>query len=186
METITRRAAMSAALLTGGAMLAGCQTTKSTNTSSAGDMSPQDLEFVTNAYNIIEFDRQECTIAQAQAKTPEVRAIAVDFLQQANDFDAQLTPIAAAAGIKPPTILRTDLKVRAARLRLGQGLEFDRAFIDDQIVSHQDALNMQQSMMETPGSNPRLRELSTKGTAILSRNLARLHAAQKMMIMMPG
>lgn len=183
MATITRRAAMTAALLTTGAALAGCQTTKSTST---GDMSSDDLEFVTNAFNIIEFDKQECTIAQAQAQTPQVRMIASDFLAQAIDFDAQLRPIAASAGITPPTVLRTDLKVRAARLRLGQGIEFDKTFIDDQIVSHQDAINMQEAMMNTPGSNPKLRELSSKGSVILAKNLVRLHAAQKMMIMMPS
>jgi predicted outer membrane protein len=185
METITRRAAMGAVLLAGGAALAGCQTSKST-ASSTGDMSSDDLEFVTNAFNIIEFDRQECTIASTQAQLPQVKALAADFLKEANDFDAQLRPIAAAAGIKPPTILRTDLRVRAARLRLGQGLDFDRSFIDDQIVSHQDALNMQQSMMNTPGGNAQLRELSTKGNVILSKNLQRLRDVQKQLIMMPS
>jgi predicted outer membrane protein len=185
MQTITRRAALSAALLTAGAALAGCETTKST-ASASGDMSPDDLEFVTNAFNIIEFDRQECTIAQAQATTPQVRSLAVDFLKEANDFDAQLRPIAAASGITPPNILRTDLKVRAARLRLGQGLEFDKSFIEDQIVSHQDAINMQQTMMDTPGGNAKLRELSRKGNVILARNLARLREVQKTLIMMPS
>lgn len=183
MQTITRRAALVATLTAAGAALVACETTKATST---GDMTPADVDFVTNAYNIIEFDRQECTIAQTQARTPEVRELAGQLLMQANEFDAQLRPIAASAGITPPSVLRTDLRTRSARLRLGQGLEFDKAFVEDQIVSHQDALNMQQSMMESTGANPKIRELSSKGTAILTRNLARLRELQRKMIMMPG
>ncbi len=184
MATFTRRTALTTTLLAASAALAGCQTAHSTSPS--GDMSPDDLDFVTNAFNIIEFDRQECTIAQTQARTPEVRAIAVQLLQQANDFDARLRPIAASAGIKPPTVLRTDLRVRAARLRLGQGLDFDRVFIDDQIVSHQDALNLQGMVTGTTGSNPQLQALSRQGTDIISANLAKLHDLQARMRTMRG
>jgi len=184
MATFTRRAALTAAALATGAALAGCQTARPT--SSSGDMNPDDLDFVTNAFNIIEFDRQECTIAQTQARTPEIRALAAQLLQQANDFDARLRPIAASAGIKPPTVLRTDLRVRAGRLRLGQGLDFDRAFIDDQIVSHQDALNLQEAMTSTSGSNPQLQALSRQGTDIIRTNLAKLHELQGKMRTMRG
>jgi len=184
MTTFTRRAALTTLVLTAGAALAGCQTAHST--SSSGDMNPDDLEFVTNAFNIIEFDRQECTVAQTQAKTPEVRALAAQLLQQANDFDARLRPIAASAGIKSPTVLRTDLRVRAGRLRLGQGLDFDRAFIDDQIVSHQDALNLQEMVTSTSGSNPQLQALSSQGTDTIRTNLAKLHDLQARMRTMRG
>ncbi len=177
MKNITRRAAL---LVVAGAPLAACGTTQSTST---GDMSPDDLDFVTNAFNIIQFDRDECTIAQTQAKAAEVRAIAAELLKQANDFDAQLRPIAAAAGISPPTVLRTGLKIRAGRLRLGQGSDFDRSFIEDQIYSHEDALNMQQMLMDLPGGNPQLKALSRQGTALVQTNLAKLHALQRQLML---
>jgi len=176
MATFTRRAALTTAVLAAGTALAGCQSARPT--SSSGDMSPDDLDFVANAYNIIEFDRQECVIAQTQARTPEVRALAAQLLQQANDFDERLRPIAASAGIKPPAVLRTDLRVRAGRLRLGQGLDFDRAFIDDQIVSHQDALNLQEMVVSSPGTNPQLQALSRQGTETIRTNLAKLQELQ--------
>ena len=176
METFSRRAALT--LLTG-AVLAGCDTTHSTSKS---DMSPADLDFVTNAFNIIEFDRQECALARTQARSPEVRALAAQFLEQANAFNDRLQPIAVANGIKPPTVLRTDLRVRLARLRLNQGLDFDRSFVEDQIASHQDALNLQEMMMDTPGSNPQIQDLSHKGTAILRTNLATLRELQRKMM----
>ncbi len=183
MTQMTRRAALMLAPLAAGAALAGCQATKATATSSAGDMSPSDLDFVTNAFNIIEFDRQECTLAQTQARTPDIRALATKLLNEANDFDAALLPIAAEAGIKPPTVLRTDLRIRAGRLRLGQGLDFDRAFLDDQISSHQDTLNLQEMMMQTPGANPKLSALSQKGNQIVRANLDLLRAQQRKMML---
>ena len=140
MMDIARRAALA---LAAGALLAGCESTHSTST---GDMNANDLDFVTNAFNIIAFDREECTLAQSQARSPEVRALAAQFLKEANDFDARLSPIATSAGVKPPTVLRNDLRIRAGHLRLNQGYDFDRAFVEDQIVSHQDAINLQEMM----------------------------------------
>ena len=182
MTTMTRRAALLMSPLAAAA-LAGCQTTQASSTSSAGDMSPTDLDFVTNAFNIIEFDRQECTLAQTQARSPEVRAIAAKLLSDANTFDMQLRPIAADAGIKPPTILRTDLRVRAARLRLSQGTDFDRSFVEDQIVSHQDSLNMQDMMMHTPGTNAKLAALSQQGYALIRQNLEKLQDLQRTLML---
>lgn len=178
MTKIARRAALTLAAT---ALLAGCGSSHST---SKTNMSEADLDFVTNAFNIIEFDRQECSLAESQAKTADVRMLAAQLLEQANAFDARLQPIAATAGIRPPTVLRTDLRIRAAHLRLNQGLNFDRAFVEDQIVSHQDAINLQEAMMETPGGDPQLQALSHDGTAILRTNLVKLHELQKKMMMM--
>lgn len=183
MPNMTRRAALGLLPLGAVVALAGCQTSTASVTSSSGDMSATDLDFVTNAYNIIEFDRQECTIAQTASKNPAVRAIAAKLLQDANTFDSQLTPIAASAGIKAPTILRTDLRIRAARLRLGQGPDFDRAFIDDQIVSHQDTLNLQSMMMDAPGGNAKLADLSRRGYDLVKANLAELQKLQRSMML---
>lgn len=179
MATITRRAGIILAATT---VLTGCETTRATST---GDMSPADLEFVTGAFNIIEFDRQECTLAQTQATMPEVRDLAAHLLQEANDFDAQLRPIAASAGVTPPTALSIDLRVRVGHLRLNQGLDFDRTFVEDQIASHQDALNEQEAMMATPSGNARLQALSREANSILRTNLIKLRAIQKKMLLMP-
>ena len=177
MTVTTRRAAL---LLPLGASiaLAGCQTTQASATSSGGDMSVADLEFVTNAFDIINFDREECGLAQTQAKSPEVKAIAGTLLAQANQFDAELRPVAQEAGVKPPTVLPTRLRIRAGRLRLGQGLDFDRAFLADQIASHQDSLTLQETVINAPSSNARLADLSRRGNALIRTNLARLQALQ--------
>ncbi len=165
------------------AALAGCQTSQATAISSSGDMSPADLEFVTSASSIIRFDRDECGLAQTQATSPLVRAIAAKLLADANGFDAELQPIAAQAGIRPATVLPSPLRIRAARLRLGQGAGFDQAFLADQIASHQDALNLQEDVVATPGRDPRLTELSKRGARLVQSNLQRLQALQQRLVL---
>ncbi len=172
MEHLTRRLAI---LIATGAALAGCDTTSS---HSPTDMSSADLDFVTAAFNIIEFDRQECTLAATQAKSPAVRALAAQFLQQANAFDMRLRSITEAANVQPPTVLRTDLRVRVAHLRLNQGLDFDRSFIEDQIASHTDALDMQDRMSHTQGAHPQLQALAKEGLELLRENLGKLRVLQ--------
>ena len=176
--TTTRRAAMLLPLLGAAAALAGCQTTQASASSPTGDMSGSDLEFVTNAFDIIAFDRDECTIAQTSAKSPEVRALAAKLLSEANQFDADLRPVAAESGIKPPTVLPSRLRIRAARLRLGQGPDFDRSFLADQIASHQDILNFQYVVLSSTTSNPKLAELSRRGDGLVRANLAQLQVLQ--------
>ena len=168
-------------LLAGSAALAGCQTSQATSTSSSGSMSRADLDFITNASNIIRFDRDECALAQTQARSPRVRELAAKLLAEANEFDARLQPIAASAGIKPPDVLPSTLRIRAARLRLGQGVDFDRAFLADQITSHQDALNLQETEASVTTSDPHLVELSRQGTELVRNNLAALQALQRQM-----
>jgi predicted outer membrane protein len=180
MATITRR---SGVILAATTILTGCGTTTATST---GDMSPDDLEFVTGAFNIIEFDRQECSLAQTQARLPEVKTLAAQLLQEANDFDARLRPLVAAAGIKPPSVLRPDLRIRVAHLRLNQGLDFDSTFVEDQIASHQDALNIQENLIATPNSNPRLQALSREAHTTMRANLTKLRALQRKILMMPS
>ena len=181
MTTSTRRAALMLPLLAASVALAGCQTTQASASSPSGDMGASDLEFVTNAFDIIAFDRDECGLAQTQARSPEVRAIAGKLLAEANQFDAELRPVAAESGIKPPTVLPSRLRIRAARLRLGQGVDFDRAFLADQIASHQDILNFQYVVLSTATSNPRLADLSRRGDALVRANLAQLQALQAQM-----
>jgi predicted outer membrane protein len=182
MTKLTRRAALIAVLPTV-AFLSGCQTTAST-VGQGGDMNDSDLDFVANASNIIGFDREECTTAQTQARSPEVRALAARLLADANAFDAKLQPLLQETGIRPPRSLRSDLRVRLLHMRLQSGLDFDRTFLEDQIATHEEIINRQRMMSETPGMNPRITQLASAGAEILNRNLAELRRLQQQMLTM--
>ena len=177
MEQVTRRTVL--ALATPAALLAlpGCQTIVAS--APGGDMNPADLDFVTEAYNLITFDREECSLAPTYAQSAAVKALAAHLLNDANAFAAKLDPIIKARGIRPPTELRTDLRVRLLHIRLNRGLDFDRSFIDDQIASHTEVLARRELLMDTPGQNPQIVALAKEGIEEVRENLAALRAIQR-------
>ena len=156
-------------------VLAACQGPVAQSTT--GSANPAEVNFVTNAFQIIEFDRREGALAQTQARNPRVKALAQQLTNEANDFAAQLTPVAADAGIKPPTVLRNDLRVRLAHMQLQQGLDFDRTYLNDQIASHEEEVMMQDSM-SSANVRPAFADLIQKGQAIIRRNLDTLRSLQ--------
>lgn len=113
--------------------LAACETPTAQTTANS-PASPAEVSFVTNAYQIIKFDREEGDLAKTEAQDPRVKALAQDLVTEANQFAAQLDPVAASAGITPPNVLRNDLRVRLGHMRLQHGLDFDRSYLNDQIA----------------------------------------------------
>lgn len=147
------------------------------------NVSQTDLNFVTNAYNVVEFDRLAAAQAQTRAADPRVRALAADLLREANAFRDQVKPIADSMGIQPPDTVtfaqRPDLQVRVSDLIRTGGPSYDRGFLDDEIATHREALRRQQDMAGGASGDPRLRALSGQGTEILRTNLAKLEALRR-------
>jgi predicted outer membrane protein len=157
--------------------LSGCGTTSAS--APGGDMNPADLDFVTEAYNLITFDREEGSLAPDYAESAAVKALAAHIVNDANAFAAKNIPVMKALGIKPPTELRTDLRVRLYHIRLNRGLDFDRSFVDDQIASHTEVLARRELMMATPGQNPQVVAVAKEGLEKVRQNLAALRAIQR-------
>ena len=161
MITISRLWAAAALLL-----LAACNNQNAKPIS--GTANPAEVRFTTDAYQIIEFDRQEGALAKTQARSPAVKAISDQLTSQANEFAARLAP----------SILREDLRVRLAHMRLQQGLDFDRTYVGDQIASHEELLRMQGGMNEGAVS-PQFATLMRQGTDLVRENLDKLRALQR-------
>ncbi len=173
MNTMPRLSAAAALLL-----LAACQSQNAQSTSSSAN--PAEVRFTTDAYQIIEFDRQEGALAKTQAQTPAVQAISQQLTSQANDFATRLAPTAAAASITPPSVLRNDLRVRLGHMRLQQGLDFDRTYVADQIASHEELLRMQGGM-NAGAVSPQFATLMRQGTTLVQENLEKLRVLQGQM-----
>ena len=162
-------------LLAGAAILlalAGCESTTATPAAGANTA---DAAFITDAYQIIQFDQQEGQIAQKQAKDPRVKAIAARLMEEANNYAEQIGPLARQAGIKPPTILRYDLRVRLGHMQIQNGLDFDRTYLDDQIASHEEAVRNEE-MMNPATYSQGLMSLSQSGNSLIRNNLADLRS----------
>jgi predicted outer membrane protein len=157
--------------------LAACQSPTATPAPGANSA---DAGFITDAYQIIEFDRQEGAIAQTQARDPRVKAIAARLVDEANQYATQLAPIAMAAGVRPPDVLRYDLRVRLGHMRLQPGIGFDRAYLDDQIASHEEVLR-NEDMMNPQEYSPNLMGLAERGKDLIRHNLADLQALRQSM-----
>lgn len=156
--------------------LAACQSPTAQSTSGAAH--PAEVAFVTNAYQIIKFDRELGDLAKTEAKDPRVRALAERLVDEANQFASRLDPVAASAGIKPPGILRDDLRVRLGHMRLEHGLDFDRTYLDDEIASHEEALREENAMM-TQEAGSRFATLAEHGEVLLKMNLEALRALRQ-------
>jgi hypothetical protein len=106
MEQVTRRTVLALAMPATLFALARCGTT--VTSAPGGDVNAADLEFVTQAYNIITFDHEECSLAPTYAHTPAVKEIAARLLNRANAFAAKLDPIVKArASTRPPNCAPT-------------------------------------------------------------------------------
>lgn len=154
----------------------GCSADKAT--SSQADISPIGLAFFTEAFDTLEFDRLEGEEAVKRAKTPEVRDEARQLLQRAAAFDALLRPVAYREGVRLPKVLHRDLRVRVERLRMGQGGNFDRAFIEDQIRSHQDVLDLAVLVQGRPDVDQEVANISRQAVELVKQDLARLRGIQ--------
>ena len=155
-------------------LLVACPTAKPTAGSA---VNPAEVSSTTNAFQIIEFDRQEGKLAQTQAKNPRVKALAAQITDEADGFADKLTPVAADAGIRSPTELRNDLRVRLGHMQLQQGLDFDRTCVADQIASHEEEMMMQDSMSGA-GVSPPFAALRDQGQNIIEQTLDTLRGLQ--------
>jgi predicted outer membrane protein len=178
MNASRRRSFAFVSLAVAGLALAGCQRTESM--AKPGSTANQaDLDFITNAYDVIHFDTELCQTAEQQSTDPKVKAMAARILQEAEIFRAKVKPIADAEGIQPPQVLRNDLRIRLGHARLQTGNSFDQTFLADEIATHEEALQRAEMMMSEPGGNPQLQAYAKEGVQLLQGNMGQLVSLQK-------
>ncbi|GAN77158.1 hypothetical protein Asru_0242_05 [Acidisphaera rubrifaciens HS-AP3] len=162
-------------------VIAGCNRTHSTTPPGipSQQVNQADLDFITNAYNVIHFDMELCTMAQTRARDPRVKAMADKILANATAFRAKVKPIADAKGIIPPDVLRNDLRIRLGHARRTEGVDFDRVFLADEIATHQEAIERAEDEDQVAGADPQLKQFAAEGLDLLKTNLGQLIALQK-------
>ncbi len=167
--------------LVAAAALAGCANTNAT-VPLGSNVSPNDVAFVSNLYNVVDFDQDIIGPALARNPDPRVASLAKDFLAQGNALEARVKPIAEQEGIQPPVgerfTQRADLHTRIASEMQNSRVDFDQEFLTDEIFSHEQALQSAQEMANSPGGNPQLKAISATATEVLATNLARLRKLQ--------
>lgn len=162
-------------------VLAGCSSTMAT-APLGSRVSANDLSFVTNLYNIVDFDREITTGLLAKGPDPRVAALARDFVAQGDSLIARVAPIAAAEGILPPGgqrfAQRADLQVKIASVMGSRPIDYDQEYLADEVYSHEQALQSARAMANQSEGSPQLMAASADATKILEVNLSRLRALQ--------
>lgn len=158
-------------------IIAGCA--NDTATAPISDkVTATDLAFVTNFYNVIDFDREVIQNLLSKNPDPRVASLAREFLTEGDSLEAQVRPIAEREGILPPQgqhfVQRADLHARIASVMGDQPIDFDQEFIADETYSHEQALQNAKARSQQPGSNPELREISKQAIKILEVDIVKL------------
>lgn len=169
-------------------IVAGCANT--TATAPAGsNVNATDLAFVTNLYNVVDFDREVIGEVLPKNPDPRIAALGREFLVEGNNLEAQVSPIAAREGILPPEgqrfTQRADLQARIASVTGNSPIDYDQEFLADELYSHEQALESARTRSQQPGANPELFAISKEGIGTLEADIAKLKSLQAQMATRP-
>jgi len=103
-------------------------------------------DFITKAAQSDEFERREGRLAEHKASSPMVRHFAEHMVMAHTQTTRGLKMAIHAAGMTPPPppMLTDDQSHMIGDLAHKSGSDFDRAYMDQQIHAHEDALQVMQ------------------------------------------
>lgn len=154
--------------------LAGCSTTAQGPQSST--LAPQDLTFITTAYQLVHFDLDACAFVQKNQLEPQVTPVVDKICADAAVYAPQIRAQAAAAGVTLPDTLPMELKAQLVTLNYHPQPNLSVAFIRTEISSHESALAVFQDEAQN-GQNPTFKAAATRTAPLVQQNLHMLRAA---------
>lgn len=154
--------------------LAGCTTTAHAPQSST--LAPQDINFLTSAYQLVHFDLDACTFVKKNKLDPKVVPVVDKICRDAAEYAPQIRADAATAGVTLPSTLPADLKAKLVTLNYHPQPDLSIAFVRVEIASHEKALAIFQNEAQN-GVNPHLKMRAAATAPLVQQNLAMLRAA---------
>ncbi len=120
-----------------------------------------EVDFVTRASigNLIAI--AESQLALERSTNSSIKVFAQHLVEDHEIAEPALQVAAAKSGVTVPTALNQDELARLANLKGKSGPEFDKAYVDDQVEIHANALTLYADYMLL-GSNGSLKALATK------------------------
>lgn len=138
-------------------------------------LNPADTNFVTTSYQIIQLDDQEGELAAMQAADPRVKAIAGDLIAKADLISPKLNLVVGTDGIDLPTRLSDAEQASVDALTPLSGKAFDRAYLNDQIASHERGVAVIRAEQAST-KDPQMLALANQTLPIVQDDLTRLQA----------
>ncbi len=128
-------------------------------------------DYVTMAAQSDAYERQAGMLALDASGNAQVQSFARMMVQDHATSSAQLSDAARAAGLTPPpTMLRPDQQRMLADLRRASGPDFDRTYMTQQVVAHQQALRIHSAYAEN-GDNPMLKAAAAMIAPVVRHHL---------------
>lgn len=139
-------------------------------------------DFVTKAASSDIYEIAAAKLALDHAKDPKVRAFAQSMID-AHTKSSEALKKAVADSAEPltmPTALPADLQSRLDDLGKTDPAGFDKAYVDDQVAAHQDALNLMRRYAEDGDSQP-LKDFASATGAVVQTHYDQAKALQDAM-----
>lgn len=108
-----------------------------------------DQLFVTAATQSNMYEIEAARLALERATNEDVRAFAQRMVDDHTAAGEQMSQIATDMGLQPPTDMGAAHQLKLAYLQVQEGADFDRRYMEQQILAHQDAVALFQMGGET-------------------------------------
>jgi putative membrane protein len=130
------------------------------------------MDFITKAGQSDLFEIKEGRLAAQRSHNPHVRQFATTMVSAHTKTTMGLKRAIRQAGMAPPPapILPDDLMHMISDLRGLHGPDFDRAYIDQQVHAHAQALKLMQNYAQNGPPGP-IRDAAQQTTAIVQQHL---------------
>lgn len=112
-------------------------------------------------------------LASERAQNPKVKAFAKDMIAAHTKSSEDLKAAIAASGqtsLMLPTALPSDMQDKIDDLRKKDAKDFDKAYLDDQVDAHQNALNLLQRYAED-GDLDAVKAFATAAAPVVQKHL---------------
>jgi putative membrane protein len=132
---------------------------------------PSPKDFAMAAAQSDQYEIQAGRVAVTQSHNPRIRAFAQAMIDEHSRTSAELTKAVAASGLlPPPQAIGSDQAPLLATLQSLRGADFDRTYIKQQVLAHQEALAVEGSFAEA-GADPNLKAAARTTVPVIQHHL---------------
>jgi putative membrane protein len=129
-------------------------------------------DFVTAAASTDMFEIQAARLAEKRSKNADVKAFAAMMIHDHTQSTAALKAAIKASGatVSLPTDLPTDKKAKLDELTSAAPADFDKAYMESQVMAHQDALTVMKAYA-AGGDTPQIKDFAAKTALVVQMHL---------------
>ena len=170
-----------AALMATGGTLAYAQDASNNDQATPGAQSAS-MAYVTAAGQSDQFEIQEGKMAESMGQSAKVRRFGRQMVADHMKSTRDIMGAAMASGMPSmaPPPLSADQQQMIAQLQATSGAAFDRTYVQQQMQSHQMALQVQQGYAQS-GTDPNLKGAATKIVPVVEHHIQELQTMQSAM-----